>query len=63
MCLNTGYFIKIKKLLLKVFYIKISWNNMDLWIILKNTVELINTYKNKLNSKIIFIFHSNPDTH
>ena len=29
---------------------------------IKKYIELINIYKNKLNNKIIYIFHSNPNT-
>ena len=32
-------------------------------IISKNIVGLINSSKNKLNSKIILIFHPNPNAH
>ena len=29
----------------------------------KNAVRLMNSSKNKINSEIIFIFHSNPNAH
>ena len=32
-------------------------------MVLKNTGKFIDSSKNKMNSEIIFIFHSNPKTH
>ena len=36
---------------------------MGSWIVPKSKIGLINSNKNKLNNKIILIFHHNPNAH
>ena len=48
-CFDDTYFTEIENLLLKI---KVSW---------KSTMRPMNSSKNKLNSKIILIFHLYPN--
>ena len=43
---------------------KINWNSIvGPWMVPKSVLKPINSSKNRLNSKIIYNFHPNPNAH
>ena len=52
-----AYFAETKNLLLKAEQKLVEIMQRELWIVPKSVARSINNSKNKLNSKIILIFH------